>query len=78
MGLYINNKEKFLALCEEFFDNGKDFAVIGFDNNDNLRIDVNVNATEKTIGHLLFGASYCKLFGCGLNYYEDLLNNQNK
>lgn len=72
MGLYISNKEKFLALCEEFFDNGKDYVVVGFDNEDNLRIDLSTNASEASLGYLLYGACYNKLFGCGMDYYERL------
>ncbi len=76
MGLYINDKEKFLALCEEFYDSGRDYILLGYDKDGNLRIDTSTNATEQSLGCLLYGAGYCKFFGCGLDYYEKIKDNK--
>lgn len=72
MGLYIKDKKKFLELCEDFYDNGNDFFVIGHDKHGNLRGEVNTNASEVSLGRLLFDARQNKLFGCGLTHCEEL------
>lgn len=72
MGLYIKDKKKFLELCEDFYDNGNGFFVIGHDKHGNLRGEVNTNASEVSLGRLLFDARQNKLFGCGLTHCEEL------
>ena len=64
MGLYINDKKKFLELCEDFYDNGNLFFVLGYDKDGNLKGEMNTNASEATLGQLLFDASRDKFFGC--------------